>query len=248
MTSRTSLSAVGEVALPPGCHGARARPDERLVGELPALLRRVASQEGLERVAIAIREGLVAALGAVSASVYWVERLEGAPGGALRLAASTNTTGTGATLPIQASDPLVARAARTRTLQLGGVARSGRGAALALPLLARDVLLGVVSAELEAPLDRGDAASLDALDALDALGAVLGAIVDRARLAEEACARDEWTRVVVHELRQPLNTMALHAQWLARSPAAPVAHAGHHVRRCVKRMELLVGDLIDTTR
>jgi signal transduction histidine kinase len=267
MTTQTSLPAVGERALSRGADG--VRPDERLGAALPAFLRRVASQVDRERLAFVISEELVAALGAVSASVYWAERVEGAPCGALRLAASTNATVTGETIPLEASEPLVARAVRTRTLQLGAAlrsdvaavrsdawragaygrspARSGQGGTLALPLVARELVLGVASAELTAPLDRGDGASLDTLDALDALGAVLGALVDRACLVEESRARDEWTKVIVHELRQPLNTMALHAHWLARSPAAPVACAARQAKHCVRRMELLVGDLLDTT-
>jgi signal transduction histidine kinase len=108
-------------------------------------------------------------------------------------------------------------------------------------LLVGDRLLGVVSAQLATGLDPAD------LETLASLGVVLGVMLDRARLEDEARARDEWTRLVAHELRQPLQAIAFHARARARSAECGCVAAADRVIERVRRIDRIAGDLVDTS-
>jgi signal transduction histidine kinase len=220
------------------------------------LLQVVASQRDRDSTATAIVEQLVVSLGALTASVYVTDDAEGRT---LRLASSNDAARTtrNDALDIATSSQPAAQAARTRSLHLAGeaepprsdrmrdrmvLAHCGPAVSFALPLVSGDRVLGAMAAELGAPIEPRD------LDELESLGVVLGAILDRARLVEELHARDEWTKVVAHEVRQPLNTMLLHASWLARETTeCPISPAVKHMLGGVKRVERLLEDLVDTT-
>jgi signal transduction histidine kinase len=251
MTIQLAVAAVD-----PRAEGFRAQSSTRFMGALPTALRLIAAQPDERAIASAIVEQLVGRMGALSASVYLLDR----SGRTLRLTASRNIDG-GSHLDLvdlETSSLPVARAARSRALQLVGnanpgtgrdrprgrlpLARCGPAVTFALPLLVRDRLLGVVTAELASRLEPAD------LEELASLGALLGTIVDHARLEAEIEARDGWTRVVTHELRQPLNTMSLYATWLSRDLAkGAAASLVKHVLEGVRRVDRLVGDLVDTT-
>lgn len=75
-------------------------------------------------------------------------------------------------------------------------------------------------------------------------------VVDNARLFEEARsasqARDELLAIVSHDLRNPLSSIALGAERLRSSPLdAKLVKVGDVIYRASKRMERLVGDLVD---
>ena len=75
-------------------------------------------------------------------------------------------------------------------------------------------------------------------------------VVDNARLFEEAQsasrARDEMLAVVSHDLRNPLSSIALGAERLRSSPLDEgLARVVDVIYRASKRMERLVGDLVD---
>ena len=75
-------------------------------------------------------------------------------------------------------------------------------------------------------------------------------VVDNARLFEEARsasqARDELLAVVSHDLRNPLSSIALGAERLRSSPLDEgLAKVVDVIYRASKRMERLVGDLVD---
>ena len=229
-------------------HGSRAT----LVGALPSLLHVVAQQADMAATASAIAERLVATLDAVTSAVYLVDR---AAPRTLRLAASQNlaTTAEIDVLDIDVSSLPAATAARTRTLVMAAsrsqpvvraveriaLAHCGPAVVFGFPLLVGDRLLGAVSAELSGRIEPWE---------LESLGVVLSAIMDRARLAEELHDRDEWTRVVAHEVRQPLNAMSLHGRWLSREmPDGPCSCSIRQVLDGVKRVNRLVGDLLDTS-
>ena len=66
--------------------------------------------------------------------------------------------------------------------------------------------------------------------------------------------REEWISVIGHDLRQPLNTIDLHAQLLARllareplDPAAAV-NSADKIRAASKRLERMIQDLTDVSR
>jgi signal transduction histidine kinase len=220
------------------------------------LLQVVASQRDRDATATSIVEQLVVSLGALTASVYVTDDAEGRT---LRLA-STNDVGRDTRddlLDIATSGRPAAQAARARSLHLAGeeepsssdrmrerraLAHRGPAVSFALPLVSGDRLLGAVTADLGTPIEPRD------VDELESLGVILGAILDRARLVEELRARDEWTKLVAHEVRQPLNTMLLHANWLARETTeCPISPAVKHMLGGVKRVERLLEDLVNTT-
>jgi signal transduction histidine kinase len=246
------------VAAGPRADGVRpqAQGSARSLGSLPAALRLIAAQPDERAATCAIAEQFVSRMGALSASVYLLER---SGGRTLRLVASRGVDA-GSPLDrvdIDASSLPVARAARSRALQLVAnanpatvrdshrrlpLARCGPAVTFALPLVVRARLLGVVTADLATRLEPAD------IEELDSLGALLGTIVDHARLEAEIEARDGWTRVVTHELRQPLNTVSLYAAWLSRDLAEGAAASSvKQLLEGVRRADHLVGDLVDTT-
>ena len=61
--------------------------------------------------------------------------------------------------------------------------------------------------------------------------------------------RSEWASVVAHDLRQPINTIGLSAELLAREThGARVSRAVHQIRAAAGRLERMVGDLMDLSR
>ena len=125
----------------------------------------------------------------------------------LRLVASCNMPEAPAELFVfeKDGDEPAKCSARSRLLFLASDDDERDGTLFAVPLLSGTRLLGAVTCELPARLESRELASLDAM------GVVFGALVDRARRAEECRARAEWTSLVAHELRQPLNALSMHA-------------------------------------
>ncbi len=61
--------------------------------------------------------------------------------------------------------------------------------------------------------------------------------------------RAEWISVVAHDLRQPLVTISLSAEALARSTSDSAKLARlEHIRSAAKRLDRMVGDLMDLSR
>jgi signal transduction histidine kinase len=83
-------------------------------------------------------------------------------------------------------------------------------------------------------------------------GAVLGAVVafeDITAPKELERLRAEWSSVVAHDLRQPLGSISLNAQLLARATDDPKLLKGiERVRAAVNRVNRMVGDLMDLSR
>jgi signal transduction histidine kinase len=62
--------------------------------------------------------------------------------------------------------------------------------------------------------------------------------------------RDEWTSIIAHDLRQPLNTIALSAQALGRAPGAagdPAAREIENIRWAVRTLDRMISDLLDAS-
>lgn len=81
---------------------------------------------------------------------------------------------------------------------------------------------------------------------------IVGAVVTFRELtaAEEAeRLRAEWNAVVAHDLRQPLGSISLNAQALARATRDPhlLKHA-ERIRCATDRLQRMVGDLMDASR
>jgi signal transduction histidine kinase len=207
-----------------------------VVDSFPRLLAAVARHTSPEATARAIASELVESLGACSSAVYLADTDERT----LTLASECNEPGAPRRLSIfdgDAPQPVV-HSARSRLLHLTTDGEPAQRAVVAVPLLSGDRLLGAVSCALPARLHAGE------LDALDALGVVLGALVDRARRADEARARSEWTSLVAHELRQPLSAMSLQASFILEAVGeAPVAGVVRRMARSVARLNRLVDDL-----
>ncbi len=127
----------------------------------------------------------------------------------------------------------------------------GAVAYIAVPLLARDRLLGAIgcisSQRRYGPEDRRRAEDLARRAAL---------AVDAARLygeAQEALqARDEVLRIVSHDLRNPLSAIVMSAELLldSETPFAPEQQArqAQIIRRSAERMNRLIQDLLDVAR
>jgi PAS domain S-box-containing protein len=61
--------------------------------------------------------------------------------------------------------------------------------------------------------------------------------------------REEWSSVVAHDLRQPLGTISLSAQMLARATDdAKVLKYAEQIRSAANRLNRMVGDLMDLSR
>jgi two-component system CheB/CheR fusion protein len=73
----------------------------------------------------------------------------------------------------------------------------------------------------------------------------------RTQLQEASAMKDEFLAVMSHELKNPLNLIALNAQMLAFRPEAksePVAKIAHTIRESVKSQGQLIDDLLDLSR
>jgi signal transduction histidine kinase len=205
---------------------------------LPAFLAAVAVQETAALTASAIAEGLVATMGARCAALHFADGDERT----LRLVASCNMPEACSELHVFDRDGLepAACAARSRLLFLDKEQRDG--ALFALPLLSGTRLLGAVTFELPVRVESRELASLEAL------GVVFGALVDRARREDEARARADWTSLVAHELRQPLNALTMHASVLGTDVEnGRVKSSVRRIGDSVQRLNRLIGDLSDTS-
>jgi PAS domain S-box-containing protein len=83
-------------------------------------------------------------------------------------------------------------------------------------------------------------------------GSVLAAVAafeDISAAKELERLRDEWSGVVAHDLRQPLGTISLSAQMLARATdEARLLKYADQVRAAAQRLDRMVGDLMDLSR
>jgi signal transduction histidine kinase len=83
-------------------------------------------------------------------------------------------------------------------------------------------------------------------------GAVLGAVVaceDITATKELERLRAEWNSVVAHDLRQPLESISISAQALARSTHdAKLLRYGERIIAAARRLNRMVGDLMDLSR
>jgi signal transduction histidine kinase len=130
--------------------------------------------------------------------------------------------------------------------QLAELRALAPSALLAVPLLAQGRALGVMLLARKDPRARYD--STDAFLAENFASRAALALAN-ARLyaaAQQATrAREEILAVVSHDLRNPLNAVALMVQLLARDAGDDGARAGMAgIRRAVERMDHLIGDLL----
>ncbi|WP_224243373.1 GAF domain-containing sensor histidine kinase [Hyalangium gracile] len=140
---------------------------------------------------------------------------------------------------------------------LPSASEAGYQAAAALPLLARDEVLGVLWVRFATAraFDENERGLMSTMVAQSAQA------LERARLytqAKKAVAqRDEFLSVAAHELRTPLTTMKLQVQSLQKSlgrlqapedSKSPLLAKAGGVDRQVKRLEALVTDLLDLSR
>jgi signal transduction histidine kinase/transcriptional regulator with GAF, ATPase, and Fis domain len=86
----------------------------------------------------------------------------------------------------------------------------------------------------------------------DAEGHRIGAamvIEDISSLRELQKLRDEWTSMVAHDLRQPVNTIALSAQLIARGGAQPdVQELAKQILSGSRRLDRMIEDLLDASQ
>ncbi|HET8654332.1 MAG TPA: ATP-binding protein [Longimicrobiaceae bacterium] len=120
---------------------------------------------------------------------------------------------------------------------------------MAVPLLARDRLLGVVLfVSSSRTYDERDLAFAERITRL------AGLAVDNARLYREArqalLARDRVLGIVAHDLRDPLNAVAMSANLLLDESFTAAQHArqAQMILRSVGRMNRLIQDLLDVAR
>ncbi len=197
--------------------------------------------------AFVIAEEVVSSLGARSAHVHLADE----NGATLRLVASRGA-GAHRGLDVIALDAPVpaARFGAPDVPEPAGILRpctSGpaplvgcEAETFAFPLLAGDRLVGAVSGEFARSFESEDSATLASL------GQIVGAMLDRAQRIEEAKARAEWSRVVLHEIRQPLGAMLMAASALG-AVDPPSSRFVQRVQEAVKRVDRLLGDFLDPT-
>jgi PAS domain S-box-containing protein len=94
---------------------------------------------------------------------------------------------------------------------------------------------------------------LDAAPILDDSGAVSGAVVvfqDITFLKQIDRMRAEWNSVIAHDLRQPLNAIALTAQLLARKKknVADLTKPIERIMQSALRLDRMINDLLDLSR
>lgn len=125
--------------------------------------------------------------------------------------------------------------------------------AIILPLRARAHLVGVITCAFVTGERRYDPELLHTAERLAARAALA---IDNAELYRDLQrtirTRDEVLRIVAHDLRNPLNTIALSAGVLAETTPAALAHLyGPHlevIRRSTEHANRLIGDLLDAAR
>jgi signal transduction histidine kinase len=160
-------------------------------------------------------------------------------------------------------DPAIAECLRLLSQHAGPripseVARASQACplpSLVVPLDARGRTLGLLSLyrkRTQEPYDETD------LRFVREVGHMTGLHIDNARLykaAQESIEqRDQVLRVVAHDLRGPLNSIALRLQLVLRklvpeSPIGdPIRAALERIQESVRQMDRLIGDLLDLTR
>lgn len=106
-------------------------------------------------------------------------------------------------------------------------------------------------------LERGDRSipiEASAAPVADRSGRITGAVAvwqDMTKVHELERLRAEWASVVAHDLRQPLNSIGLYAQVLEAESTASLADRARHlgeIRKLVKRLARMTGDLLDLSR
>ncbi len=94
--------------------------------------------------------------------------------------------------------------------------------------------------------------SVDAAPITDRDGGILGAVVsveDVTAEKELERLRAEWSSIVAHDLRQPLVSVSLNAQLVARLAESPaVLKSVERIRTATDRLKRMVGDLMDLSR
>ncbi len=126
------------------------------------------------------------------------------------------------------------------------------GSMVAVPLVAQARLLGAiafVSSTASRVYGPADVRLAEELSQRAALSIENARLYRTARRATQA--RDDVLGIVAHDLRNPLNSILLHAQLLRNLSAEPTgrAHsATEAIERAAKRMNCLIQDLLDVTR
>lgn len=85
----------------------------------------------------------------------------------------------------------------------------------------------------------------------DPSGGVSGAVVilkEITSIKEMERMRSEWTSIIAHDLRQPVNAIALQAELLARRAEEPWREKAKHILAGANRLSRMVADLLDYTR
>lgn len=124
---------------------------------------------------------------------------------------------------------------------------------ISLPLLAHGIFLGSLLLLSSTPARRYGPHELHVAEAIAQRAALS---LENARLYRSANraaqAREDVLRIVAHDLRNPLQAIASNAAHLRRSKPVPVSAAareiGVEIGDAVKRMDRLIGDLLDVTR
>lgn len=134
-----------------------------------------------------------------------------------------------------------------------GAAPEGASSELALPLVARGELLGVVSLYSRAT-DGCESGSVR--DLAEVLAGQLASAIDTANLVGELARasrlKDEFLATLSHELRNPLNAVVGYAEMLSMLPeverSPEVTRAVKAIRRNALAQAQLVSDLLDLSR
>jgi PAS domain S-box-containing protein len=143
----------------------------------------------------------------------------------------------------------------TKTAEYATLVRRPDGSPLSLlEMPSQRAMRGEVVAPTELLLCRPDGRQIpsiiNAAALVDAQGEVQGAVVvfeDITPQKELERLRSEWSSIIAHDLRQPLNAIAIHAQLIAMgAPAlqAPLQRISH----AVGRMNRMVQDLLDLSQ
>jgi signal transduction histidine kinase/FixJ family two-component response regulator len=125
---------------------------------------------------------------------------------------------------------------------------AGAQAIFVTPLTARGNLIGAISYVLCTPRTfDGEARRL-----AEEVASSAALAIDNMRLFEQAQravrGRDELLAIVSHDLRNPINVIALAVATLERPEPAMIVPTLARVRRALKRMEHLIDDLLDVAR
>lgn len=128
-------------------------------------------------------------------------------------------------------------------------ARFGARTFLIKPLIGRERVIGTISM---AYCRDGAEYGADERLLADEVASHAALAIDNARLYEQARravqGRDELLAIVSHDLRNPLNVMALALNLIEQGTDAQRATNLERVRRALQRMQRLIGDLLDVAR